>query len=278
MNGGIFWLASYPKSGNTWTRTFLNALMRPEQGVDINKLNTGGIASSRSLIENALGLSLEESSSVEIELLRPIAYRFLHQQAQQPEYIKIHDAYVLNVQQQPLFPADAAKGVLYIVRHPYDVAVSFANHNGSSLQEAVDIMCRSDYRMSKSKIRLNSQVEQRLLSWSEHVRSWLDSPHRVHLMRYEDMQHSSLATFSALASFLEIGADISQIQNAIDACHFNKLKEKELQHGFREKPVKAPQFFRSGKVGEGAERLNKAQKQQLVSCHLHMMQRLDYVP
>ncbi len=41
---GILWLASYPKSGNTWTRNFLHNLLNILEGVDedvqdINKMN-----------------------------------------------------------------------------------------------------------------------------------------------------------------------------------------------------------------------------------------------
>ena len=280
MSGGIFWLASYPKSGNTWTRSFIVALtgqlQSDQQELDINELKTGAIASDRNWIEVGLGLSLEDNSCAEIELLRPMAYQFWHQQAQQPQYHKVHDAYVLNTRQQPLFPADAAKGVLYIVRHPYDVTVSLAHHNGMSLQQAVDAMCNSDYRLVKKKNSINAQVQQRLLNWSEHVSSWLDSPHRVHLMRYEDMHRSAQTTFSKLADFLEISADSQQIKQAIAASSFKKLQEKELQQGFREKPVVAERFFRSGIMGEGQAKLTSAQQQQLADCHAAMMQRLGY--
>lgn len=278
MSGGIFWLASYPKSGNTWTRSFIVALTAPEQELDINKLATGNIASDRAWIEYGLGIPIEDLSAGEIEILRPLAYRFWHQQATQPQYHKVHDAYVMNGLGQPVFPPDAASGVLYIVRHPYDVAVSLANHNGTSLQDAVDAMCTPDYRLVKQKRKLNMQVEQPLLSWSEHVQSWLDSPHHIHLMRYEDMQQSALTTFSALADFLRLNASHQQIEQAIAACNFNKLKEKELTQGFREKPVVAEKFFRSGKVGEGQHKLTAAQKSQLAQCHAAMMQRLNYAP
>ena len=282
MDGGIFWLASYPKSGNTWTRSFIVALtgfaQSDEQELDINELTTGAIASSRQWIESGLGLSLEDNSRAEIDLLRPLAYRFWHQQARQPQYHKVHDAYVLNAQQQPLFPADAAKGVLYIVRHPYDVAVSLAHHNGTSLQHAVDEMCNSEYCLVKHKNKINFQVEQRLLNWSQHVSSWLDSPHRVHLMRYEDMHSQAEATFSNLVDFLEISADNQQIKQAIAASSFKKLQAKELQQGFREKSVVAERFFRSGEVGEGRHKLSVAQQQQLADCHAVMMQRMGYQP
>lgn len=54
---GIYWLASYPKSGNTWFRVFLANLRREKsEPVDINQLDTNGIASARELFDKMIGL------------------------------------------------------------------------------------------------------------------------------------------------------------------------------------------------------------------------------
>ena len=54
--GGIYWLASYPKSGNTWFRAFLCNLQEDgEEPADINDLATGGIASARGWLDEVLG-------------------------------------------------------------------------------------------------------------------------------------------------------------------------------------------------------------------------------
>ena len=35
----IIWLASYPKSGNTWVKIFLNSILFSKDQIDINKNN-----------------------------------------------------------------------------------------------------------------------------------------------------------------------------------------------------------------------------------------------
>ncbi|HJX72016.1 MAG TPA: hypothetical protein VJ346_08695, partial [Bacteroidales bacterium] len=68
----IVWLASYPKSGNTWFRIFLtNLLNHTNEPVDINNLYPSTIASSRSLFDEATGLESSDLTLDEIELLRP---------------------------------------------------------------------------------------------------------------------------------------------------------------------------------------------------------------
>jgi len=54
MKSGIIWLASYPKSGNTWLRIFLtNLRCDGEEPVNINELDGGPIASARALFDEA---------------------------------------------------------------------------------------------------------------------------------------------------------------------------------------------------------------------------------
>ena len=120
------------------------------------------------------------------------------------------------------------------------------------------------------------QVQQRLLNWSEHVSSWLQSPHQLQLVRYEDMQQQPQQTFSDIATFLGFTKSQDEIAAAVAACQFDKLKQHEQQHGFRERPTAAASFFRRGKVGDGRQELSAAQQQQLYQCHALMMDQLGY--
>ncbi len=73
----IVWLASYPKSGNTWMRAFLsNYLADGDKPVDINSLDTGGpIASARTIFDEAVGVEASDLTQDEIERYRPRVYR-----------------------------------------------------------------------------------------------------------------------------------------------------------------------------------------------------------
>lgn len=67
---GIVWLASYPKSGNTWLRVFLaNSLRNAETPADINALETGHIASARNLFEELAGVEASDLTSAQIKIV-----------------------------------------------------------------------------------------------------------------------------------------------------------------------------------------------------------------
>ncbi|MGH7075150.1 MAG: hypothetical protein ACREFD_13235, partial [Stellaceae bacterium] len=96
--GGIVWLASFPKSGNTWFRIFLANLAAGDKGpADINDLDEkGGIASSRYEFEAATLLDSGLLSHDDIDCLRPQIYRAIAAEAPEQRWIKAHDAYTLN--------------------------------------------------------------------------------------------------------------------------------------------------------------------------------------
>ena len=80
----IIWLASYPKSGNTWFRVFLsNLLSHSDKPADINNLYATPIASNRELFDEATGISSSELTLDEIDNLRPLVYEFYARTAEE---------------------------------------------------------------------------------------------------------------------------------------------------------------------------------------------------
>lgn len=280
MSTQIFWLASYPKSGNTWTRSFIKALTGivddPESDIDINHLSTGQIASSREWVSAGLGFDVSDLSHDEVDNLRPAAYRFLSEHMQEPGYHKVHDAFTLTQKGEPLFPLQATRGALYIVRNPLDVVISFANHMNSSLDKSVKRMGKADFSLCGQDRCQANQLRQWLLSWSEHVRSWQQSGLPLKLVRYEDMRQTPLSTFTGIAEFLELPSDEQQVSAALRLCDFERMKEKEQVSGFREKPARAASFFRKGVVGDWKETLSEEQILAVISEHREMMLELGY--
>ena len=176
---GLTWLASYPKSGNTWTRAFLaNYLGRAEAGpADINHLGAGPIASDRAMFDEVVGVEAACLRPDEVLALRPEVYRFLARQAAQagkPLFIKAHDAWQRLPTGQGLFPADATRAVIYIVRNPLDVAVSLAHHSGQPVAATVARLCDAGQTLGDPPGDVARQLPQQLGSWSQHVCSWLD--------------------------------------------------------------------------------------------------------
>jgi aryl sulfotransferase len=274
--GGIFWLASYPKSGNTWLRAFIATLVSGEPA-DINKLTfLGGIASSRSTFDDALGIAAADLTLQQQANLRPRAYEIWAAEAEQPLYCKAHDCYDLTPAGEPLFPAKATRGAVYALRDPRAVAVSLAHHTGQTIDAEIARMADANATFSNSQNRLERQLQQRLQTWSNHVQSWLDAPFPVHVVRYEDMHADPAATFAALARFLDLPHGPERIACAVAAASFMRLQEQERATGFVERPRHAAAFFRDGRVDGWRDALTPAQVARIEQAHGPMMLRLGY--
>jgi hypothetical protein len=276
--GGIYWLASYPKSGNTWFRSFLRNLIEDcDQPADINDLSTDNIASSRGWLDEVLGFDTAELAHDEVDSLRPEVYRWSLKD-DDIGYHKIHDAYTLTRDGEPLVSREATRGALYILRNPLDVAPSYANHNHSTIDDAIRRMGESRYALCKSRKGLPNQVRQKLLTWSEHVLSWVDAPGlNCHVIRYEDMLRDPIATFTAAARFLQLPDAPPRVEKAIRFSDFRELARQEEEKGFGERPPKAERFFRQGKSGDWRDKLNPQQVERIIADQGDVMRRFGYL-
>lgn len=277
---GIIWLASFPKSGNTWTRAFLHNLLKVMQG------ETGGLSSvnkmteystwdiNSKLYEKFLGKSVTDATPTEIALARPKAQAELSKQSDGMILVKTHNALVLD-NGVPTINFAVTSGAIYVVRNPLDLVISFAHHFSTSIDDAIGSM---------EKTGKKSAVSERVVyevygSWSQHVESWTKKPHKaIYIMRYEDMLDKPLDTFGKLAKHLLLDPTPEQLLKSIELSSFDRLRALEDEEGFVEKPKKAERFFREGKSGQWQSLLSDAQISRIVSTHNEQMRRFGYLP
>lgn len=279
MTGNIVWIASYPKSGNTWFRIFLTCLQNGTvTEADINGIDTDGIASARTPFEQCTGLDSTSLTVEEIAALRPAVYEHLSDSLQQELWIKVHDACQTLPDGRPLFPPRATRTACYLMRNPLDIAVSYANHNGHSLDRTIDNMNNPEWSLSKQILNATNQLPHHLGSWSQHVASWMESAlFPVCLIRYEDMHQMPQETFGRAASAIGLDKSPEEIERAISASTFDKLKQQEQVSGFRERPHASKQFFRAGKIGSWRDSLSDNQAALIIEHHRPTMQRYGYL-
>lgn len=275
---GIYWLASYPKSGNTWVRTLLtNYIGDYTTPADINDLQTDSVASLRELFDEYIGLASAELTLKQIRYYQPYTYEEMLKESKRDLYIKVHDAYTLNADGNPLFPAHVTNGVIYIMRNPLDVIVSYAHHNHVAVEKFFTTICDETHTMATSKKEINNQLPQLLLSWEGHIESWMKSGLNIHIMRYEDMIADPYGEFKNMLEFMGFPVEDTRLRKAVAFSSFDELQQQEKLYGFNEKNIKSESFFRKGKIGSYREKLNREQIETIISCNRKAMLQYGYL-
>ncbi len=272
----IVWMASYPKSGNTWVRAFLhNYLADGDAPSDINKLNDffaneSNVSWYRQLVQG----NVEDLSREEICRLRPEVHRQIAASRAGTIMVKTHN-FLGAYEGLPLLTMGLTSGAIVVVRNPLDVVTSVADHFGLSIDEAIAFM-GSDKTGTPTD---ENNVVSVLTSWSTHVDSWTrDKTGATHVIRYEDLLDKPQKHFGALTSFLGLQKDPTRLKRAIKHSSFNSLQKQEQREGFVERSPSSSRFFRSGRKNQWRELLSDDQVERLIADHREMMQRFSYLP
>ena len=294
MKSDFWYLASYPKSGNTWVRIFISELINIEKGIDANKCNknnfgktidlnknlqTGLILSSRKWFEDQTLLDTGDLSQFEIDNIRckignstPVFYKSKNR------FHKVHDAFTSpNTIGKPIVPTKRCKGVVYIIRNPFDVAVSLSHYFSMDLERSVKFLLNKNASIGYlSKFREN-QLKQYLGTWSNHVNSWTNQ-NKIPLLaiKYEDLINKGETYFRKIASFLKISDNHESINLAIKNSSFSVVKKKERLYGFQENENKNTFFFRKGQVGEGKKMIKPEYQSLITNEFKDVLRKFDY--
>ncbi len=278
MNG-IIWLASYPRSGNTWFRIFLSNLVNDsDTPVHFNSLKINDFAADRLLFEEVVGVKATDLLFDEIDVLRPHVYEAIARESEAIRFMKIHDAYTFTQKGTPLIPVEGTSGVLYFIRNPLDIAVSFAHQNRIGIDEMIEKMANENLSFCGDSDRLNLHLRQRLLTWSGHVLSWVDAPQlRIRVIRYEDMLSHTLETFTKAVEFVGLPNTPERIEKALASSNMEILRRQEKMSTFKEKNPRASCFFRKGQAGSWKKVLTPKQVARIVNDHKSVMKRFGYL-
>lgn len=277
---GLVWLASYPKSGNTWVRVFLYQLMRivngiPREDDELNKLDRSSMYEGRlfNLFEQMLGKPMSQITPMEIMRVRALAHEEIVKRTNTLALIKTHNV-LGHLADFPLINLKVSCGSIIIVRDPRDVAPSLAKHLGASVDEAITVMSTPAYHTTNQP----EQVFEMWGSWSENVKSWTMKPSEAALVvRYEDMLSNPTETFGKMVEHLRQSATQEQLLEAIELSSFDVLRKQEEDYDFRERSPKADRFFSTGKAGTWREKLTESQVQRIVDAHGETMSQFGYL-
>ncbi len=271
--GKLIWLASYPKSGNTWLRAFLhNYILGAREPHSINRLVDMSVAECAMAFFGPPG---EVLSPAEVQARRPRVHAELTRLHEDLVFVKTHNAR-LSLHGVPLCTPEVTAGAIYVVRDPRDVALSYAAFTGKSVDEIIDFMGQEGAANASDGV----QVFELLSSWSAHALSWVAAPRRL-LVRYEDLLAEPERYFARIIRFLGREGERPEpelLRRAIAFSSFATLSGQETREGYRAAGPGRERFFRQGKAGGWRDKLTAAQARALWSAHGPVMEKFGYPP
>lgn len=280
--GGTVWLASFPKSGNTWVRAIVTALGVHPHFFAVNQLSSGAQPFIVAGELGNTGLDSRWLDAREVNVLRDTQIRRSSPRQEEvgepvnPRLRKTHEIYRPGQYGQEAFPADATRAAILIVRDPRDVACSYAPFFGVSLDGAIDALATEPSSQQPAPAR--GQTAQPWGSWRQHLASWLDKdvPFPVHIVRYEDLKRDAVATLLPIFNAVGLQCSESELRAAVDQAAFERLRDSENRHGFHETSPRTERFFRKGAAGGWRDELSESQVAMIENDFGDLMELLDY--
>ncbi len=293
MSNHIFWLSSYPKSGNTLLRSILISLFFTNDGrFKIDKFKDIKQFDVTKLISKNEYLLKKDLKNVEIlykYILDLQTRNSLDIKKNSFIFLKTHSG-LFKVSNYPFTIEDNTLGIFYIIRDPRDICISWSIHAGMSIDDSINFMLNENsllhWKENDDTDELfsdHTRPRLYLSSWDRHVNSWTKvnwkKPKKI--IRFEDIVYKKKETVLEIIKFFEKNYNINinnkeeKIMNIVETTDFKILKNQELKKGFSES-TKFSNFFSKGKKNQWKELLKKNQIKKLEDKFGNVMKQYKY--
>jgi len=294
MSKNIFWISSYPKSGNTLVRAILTGLFFSDDGrVTFEDMGNIGLFETARRLNFIKAINNKDFYNLgDLKVLSKYWKKIQMNQELNIKngfgFLKTHSCLV-SIKNNLFTSKDITKGYIYVVRDPRDVCISWANHSNYSIDESIDFLCNSLSVLKWRNKSKHSLLPKNIFplsfvsSWSEHVKSWTENNLHVPtlIIKYEDLIINKEIIVKQVKIFFEENFSIKinnfekKLQNILETTHFNYMKEMETKNGFRE-AMPWTNFFRKGKKEQWKDILNKKQQSKVEKNFREYMNKFDY--
>ena len=279
----IIWLASYPKSGNTWMRTIVSSLLHSDDGVFdfslIEKIDqfpekkffkdfVKNFGNFNEIKENWISAQDKINLDNKIKLLKTHQGNF-------------------TVSNNSFTNRENTLAIIYIVRDPRNLVRSIANHYSYSINKSCEFLLSPQIiGNGKSFKEKQGGLYNLLGKWNEHYISWTKNKNNLLLIKYEDLiqdPHNELEKIiNFLKKYLDVKTNDNKNKKILETTSFKNLKEMEQKGLFKEnvlnkKDDSKVNFFHLGPANNWKDNLNEDVKNKIEKNFYNEMKELDYL-
>ncbi len=235
----IFWIASYPKSGNTWLRILISCYYYTENGLFYENV----FKKIGQFPEKMHFTSFEYDKNIVTDTTRFwIKAQEKINDDNKLKFFKTHNAFgALN--NNHFTNSKNSIGAIYVVRDPRNVITSLKNHYELNDEQALKWMMNEKnfiYDVEKFKVDGYSDF-QFVSSWNTNFKSWKSQKKiPIKIIKYEDLLNETYMVFKDVVEFINMTTnnkqkiDKEKLKNAVNSTLFDKLKDSEQKNGFSE--------------------------------------------
>ena len=264
----IFWIASYPKSGNTWLRILISCYYYTEKGLFYEnvfkkigqfpeKMHFTSFEYDKNIVTDTTRLWIKAQEKINND--------------KKLKFFKTHNAFgALN--NNHFTNSKNSIGAIYVVRDPRNVISSLKNHYELNNEQALKWMMNEKnfiYNVEKFKVDGYSDF-QFVSSWNTNFKSWKSQKKiPIKIIKYEDLLNETYMVFKDVVEFINMTTnnkqkiDKEKLKNAVNSTLFDKLKDSEQKNGFSEAIIskkdnkKKISFFNLGPKNDWRKILDK---------------------
>ena len=277
----IIWIASYPKSGNTWLRSIITSLLYTTDGIFDFKL-------IKKIKQFPTRNQFQEFTKNFNDINEISKFWLLAQdKINLTEEIKFFKTHNLNcaVNKNSFTNKSHTLGTIYVVRDPRNLVNSIKNHYNKGNDEEAKNFLISKKILSRVPKDNEADIATLLGSWSDHYNFWTKKNSNLLLIKYEDLILDTKKELERiiiyLKKFMTVEVSLEKIKNIIRTTSFNNLKNLEEKGLFGENVYDTSKnkirFFNKGPSNDWTKVLDKKIQDDIEKVFGKEMKELGYI-